>query len=199
MNLESIGGVDYGSKIAGTTVLAFLRGGRIQLLYSERKKCADTFLKENIIHFGLYDIYIDAPLSLPGVFKNPDHFSDYFYREADRHFKAMSPMFLGGLTARAMQLKSELVRFHDSISFHEVYPGGFVRSQKDMIEYYKADLSRCLLIVSEYFNAFDISFEVGDIKNWHAFDALLALYIGLKMQYGQIEGYGNADEGLIYI
>ena len=101
-------GVDYGSKMAGTTVVAVARERQIDLLQSGRKQDADAWLLETAVAQQPDHIFLDAPLSLPGVYRHLPGRSDYFYREADRELQAMSPMFLGGLTARAMQLHERL-------------------------------------------------------------------------------------------
>jgi uncharacterized protein len=87
-------------------------------------------------------VCIDAPLSLPGVFTGLAGCDDYFYRASDRALRAMSPMFLGGLTARAMRLAnhsaSRLARRaaqreheqndeHGHIHFYETYPAEAAR------------------------------------------------------------------------
>ena len=69
---------------------------------------ADAFIHSEAIHLKPRMIFIDAPLSLPGIYWLGNGFRDHFFRQCDKEMNAMSPMFLGGLTARAMRLKAEL-------------------------------------------------------------------------------------------
>ncbi len=98
-------GIDYGAKLAGTTAISFVENNQIKTVQSVRKQNADTFCLDWISRLKPDFIMIDAPLSLPlAYFGKGD---DYFYRQADRELKAMSPLFLGGLTARAMRLANQ--------------------------------------------------------------------------------------------
>ena len=123
-------GVDYGSKLAGTTAISYLEEGKIRILQSKKKEDADQFLSELILRLSPKSIFIDAPLSLPAAYHNKG--TDYFYRKADRDCKAMSPMFLGGLTARAMKLKAQ----HADRNFIEVYPAMLARVVLELGEAY---------------------------------------------------------------
>jgi hypothetical protein len=96
--------IDYGSKLAGTTAVCFEKNNQLHLAQSVKKQDADAWLRQLISTKKPAAVYIDAPLSLPGVYRGEG--SDYFYRAGDRAVGAMSPMFLGGLTARAMQLRA---------------------------------------------------------------------------------------------
>ena len=101
-------GIDYGSKMAGTTVIAYLKSGKLHFAQSQKKKDADLFVENWVAQHQPRAIFLDAPLSLPGVYTEPEAYDDYFYRAGDRLLRAMSPMFLGGLTARAMRLSRRL-------------------------------------------------------------------------------------------
>lgn len=192
----NIAGIDYGSKLAGTTVIAYLDNSmQLHFYQSEKKKDADQFvincLKENEIG----QIYIDAPLSLPGVYTTPKRFSNYFYREADTALKAMSPMFLGGLTARAMQLRSQL----PSVAFTEVYPSALVNELKIDRTIYKKQkehITTMISLLSENFSFIPSSLA---LNNWHQVDALLALISGYRHQKNICIYYGNDYEGFIHI
>ena len=102
-----IAGVDFGSKLSGQTVVAILDNDIIQVQRSEKGKDADDFLLGVLEATKITLVGIDAPLSLPGLYLGNG--SDYFFREADRDLGAMSPMFLGGLTARAIRIRDKLV------------------------------------------------------------------------------------------
>ena len=101
-------GVDYGSKLAGTTVIAYNMGDGIRLERSKKNQDADQMIIDFVAEYNPQVIGIDAPLSLPGVYTGLVGFEDYHYRACDKALKAMSPMFLGGLTARAMNSGHQL-------------------------------------------------------------------------------------------
>ena len=113
-------GVDFGAQKAGTTVISGIESGRLVFRRSKKQRSADKFL---IGFFSKRDpalIMLDAPLSLPGVLRELPEYSDYFYRVADRELSAMSPMFLGGLTARAMKLAAKFTKIGHTVV--ECYP-----------------------------------------------------------------------------
>ena len=124
-------GIDYGSKLAGTTVLAYTEGEEIKILQSQKKQDADQFILNFLKISSPELVGIDAPLSLPGAFRALNN--EFFYREADKELNAMSPMFLGGLTARAMKLSASI-----PIRMVEVYLGALARSKgwKDYFTYH---------------------------------------------------------------
>ena len=109
-------GIDYGAKLSGNTAVVWEEKGGLFCTQSAKGKDTDKWLGELIYSLQPEDIFIDAPLSLPAVYSHSG--SDYFYRRCDRECKAMSPMFIGGLTARAMRLKDTLSEFN----WHETYP-----------------------------------------------------------------------------
>ena len=80
---ENIAGIDFGSKFAGTTAISYFNGDSIVTEQSEPKKSADDFLLRMIESRKFSSIFIDAPLSLPGVYLGQSK-SDYFYRECDK-------------------------------------------------------------------------------------------------------------------
>jgi predicted nuclease with RNAse H fold len=190
-----IWGVDYGSKLAGTTAIAFWDGEAIQLLQSSVKKDADEFLKRNFEIHQPELIGMDAPLSLPGKYRNLPGFEDYMYRKCDREVSAMSPMFLGGLTARAMRL-AEFFEGRNS-QVLEVYPGGLAEELFGHELGYKKKgfLEQWIPMVKEEFNAV----EMETPKNWHQFDALLALRSAMRYTLNQHREFGVASEGFIYV
>lgn len=140
---------------------------------------------------------IDAPLSIPGVLRGLDGFSNYHYRLADLEAKAMSPMFLGGLTARAMELKNQIERLHYSRVI-EVYPKLTANELELDMKRYKKDrgyLRECLVKITEKVNW---SIDQSDFTNWHQLDALLALISTEKFTQNTSSSLGNKAEGLIY-
>lgn len=192
---EKVIGVDYGSKYAGTTVVAMFDNNKVVFKQSKVKANADTFLIELIKIFLPDKVFIDAPLSLPGVYFQPDNYSDYFYRQSDREAGAMSPMFLGGLTARAMQLKDQLS--DANISFKETYPGGFANELKLKEMGYKRNTSHCndIMCFLEDFSGFNVEKNID--LTWHHVDALLTLVSAKRYFSGEHTVLGNPEEGQI--
>ena len=106
----------------------------------------------------------------------------------------MSPMFLGGLTARAMKLKASL----PITEFRESYPSYFIK----VIKEYGADYTKrgpysnviCDKLIEEY------GIVLSDRpSNWHQLDGLACYVIGLRHERGEGQVIGQAGEGLIYV
>jgi len=185
-------GIDYGSKLAGTTCICYQQNGILQIHQSAKKADADLFLYDHIRLTGVRHVFIDAPLSLPSVYKGKGE--NYFYRKADQELGAMSPMFIGGLTARAVKLKNTLES--EGIKVFEVYPGAWVRHNLKEGDKYKKDLDGFIKQVKSIFPALPV---VGDINNWHQADSVLAWVSGYRYLTGQSLSFGNADEGIVYM
>jgi predicted nuclease with RNAse H fold len=190
-------GIDYGSKLAGTTVLAYAQSDRLVFLQSERKKDADAFLRKYLLEIKPAQIFIDAPLSLPLVYRSPDQADDFFYRQADRQLKAMSPMFLGGLTARAMRL-ANIIRSEEPLVFRETYPAYLAKILELPPASYKKDPQFLLPLSEQLSDQFGLEL-VHPPTNWHQFDALLAYLSGLRYQGGVHLVFGNSEEGQIFV
>jgi predicted nuclease with RNAse H fold len=189
-----IWGIDYGSKLAGTTVIASYDGGYIGLASAKKGEDADAFLLAQLLDHPPGKIFLDAPLSLPGVYTQPERYTDHFYRQADRELGAMSPMFLGGLTARAMRLAS-LLRQQD-FQVWETYPAALARLLGLKEKGYKTSqeaLVSCTDLLSKHLN---ISFPTP--QHWHQADALLALASGIRQQQGIGQCIGG-EEGQIWL
>ena len=181
-------GIDFGAKLAGTTAVCFARGQQLHLLQSTKKQDADAWLCQRIEELQPSSVYMDAPLSLPGVYSGVG--SDYHFRASDRAVGAMSPMFLGGLTARAMQLRAAF----PSVPFYEVYPAQMVRLLQALKEFYKKDLPLFLKAMQGI-----LPFPFDELpQNWHQADAALAWFAGWRHQHGEAESYGDAAEGQIW-
>ncbi|MDX1684442.1 MAG: hypothetical protein R3275_04350 [Saprospiraceae bacterium] len=192
MNTYDHFGVDFGSKLAGTTSICIQeKDGSLLFSTSIKNENADLWLEKQIIEFQPSAIFIDAPLSLPGAYFHKN--ADYFYRLADRQLKAMSPMFLGGLTARAIKLKSEV-----SVPMYETYPAGLVRELHLSSIYSKKDKSP-----AEFLNELQLRMALPAIRtepiSWHEMDALLAWISGQRYAEGKSLQYGTPEEGLIFI
>lgn len=184
-------GIDYGSKLAGTTSICFLQDGKLHFKQSSLKEDADQMITTFMQSHSASNVFIDAPLSLPpAYFGNGD---DFFYRACDRELSAMSPMFLGGLTARAMKLKSELES--PSCSFIEIYPT--IRG-KALSETYKKDKLNIENYLSILLEQVEVPFEEAP-KNWHQIDSVLAWLIGKDFLAGKAVAHGIKKEGLIWV
>jgi len=191
-------GIDYGSKMAGTTVIAYVEeSGRLVFHQSAKKRDADQFLLDWAdAQERPAQLFFDAPLSLPAVYTHPDQSSDYFYREADQEVQAMSPMFLGGLTARAMRLARSFQERGWIV--HEVYPGHLARNL-DLKEWgYKKKLDDLPGVLAAFRQKLT-GLPDADPANWHQFDAMLAFCSGWRYQKGRHLTYGNPEEGLIIV
>lgn len=190
--------IDYGSKLAGTTVVAtYEENIPVKFEVSQKKRDADEFLYSLLFDLPPSKVFIDAPLSLPGKYLFPDQFDDFFYRQADRELKAMSPMFLGGLTARAMKLKSRLeLHQHELL---EVYPGGLARVWNLKELNYKKEKKYIPDVVEALQKKYPFPIESKDFHSWHHVDAFLALHIAYRFSTNQHQTYGIAKEGQIFI
>lgn len=188
-------GIDFGAKMAGTTAVAFLEEGKLVVLQSEKGKDADHWLDELLSNLPPSLICLDAPLSLPmAYFETNGGRQDYFYREADKRAMAMSPMFLGGLTARAMRLKAQCSKHN----FYETYPKMLANELNLKALGYKTQfehLSPCWETLSKHFNVASLDSKP---SNWHQFDAILALYTAHRIIQGNAQQLGEKEEGLIW-
>lgn len=188
-----IAGIDFGSKLAGTTVLAWFDGHKVQLLQSAKGQDADALLEKWVTDKQISRVFMDAPLSLPGVYNGEG--SDYFYRAGDRELGAMSPLFLGGLTARAMRLAAGWRRA--GVEVYEAYPGALWKEIGDKALRYKKELAHlpdCLHLLQRNWAVL-----LPEPANWHQFDAMLALTTAVRHQEGMVKTHGNPQEGSIYV
>lgn len=188
-------GIDYGNKLAGTTAICWDDGG-LRFLQSDKGKDADRFILEFINKHYPGQIFIDAPLSLPLAYRD-NTADDFFYRRCDREVNAMSPMFLGGLTARAMRLKRILEG--RNIRLFESYPGGLARQLEKEIpglsEAYKTDLEIFSCLISSFFGL-----TIENLPStWHQADAMLAWFTGLRYEANLHLEIGDSEEGVIFI
>lgn len=190
-------GIDYGSKMAGTTVIAALNEhAQIVFTQSQKKKDADLMIQTWLAAHPIKVVFIDAPLSLPMVYQTPSPEGNYFYRKADQDLRAMSPMFLGGLTARAMRLKANLSL--QKCQLYEVYPGHLAKHLSLPPDLYKKDKSNIPALTKQLVDNF--SLHLAKIpENWHQFDALLAYISGLRFAKQEHLTFGELPEGLIII
>lgn len=198
MENKVLAGIDYGSKLAGTTVLAYsLNGQEVHFLASGKGEDADAFLYRHLLDLRPQLVLIDAPLSLPGVYAKLPGYEDYFFRKADRELKAMSPMFLGGLTARAMQLKDRLSG--EDIHCLEGYPAALAYQLGLVGKGYKKEKEHIYLFLRQLADKNHLKIEAESVVSWHAFDALLALLIAFRIENQAVMVWGGSEEGLIYV
>lgn len=187
-------GIDYGSKLAGTTVITYDVKGKLYQISSEKKQDADQLILDSVEELCPAYVFIDAPLSLPGAYY--ENGEDYFYREGDKKLKAMSPMFLGGLTARAMKLKHQLNK--KNIEVFETYPGALVRSIPNLERVYD---KKAQAVTTELYEAIKSLLNENSInerpENVHQVDSLIAWYSGDRHLKGLSEVVGDLDEGVI--
>ncbi len=191
-----LAGLDFGAKLAGTTAIAWVENNRISVLQIPKKQDADAFLQKWIESHTPQIISIDAPLSLPKIYSSSEKEPDFFYRKADKLLNAMSPLFLGGLTARAMQLKFQILQKYTP-TILEAYPAALARKWKLYELNYKKDLS-AIQPISERIQE-QLPFVLPILQNWHQIDAVLAFCTAFRYQQGLAECFGNAQEGLIWV
>lgn len=192
--MNVIAGIDYGSKMAGTTAIAIVVNGHLHLFSALKNRDADAFISKTLHANKVNLAGIDAPLSLPEVYSGRES-KEYFYRACDKELRAMSPMFLGGLTARAIKLKAALEG--EGVKLIEVYPASTAkRLHLEQFNYKKkeADYVQMLQILQPVlsFNSFD------EPKNSHEMDAVLALHTTVLAADNQAQVTGKASEGLIF-
>ncbi|MDX5320859.1 MAG: DUF429 domain-containing protein [Bacteroidota bacterium] len=181
-------GVDFGSKRAGTTAIAYHENGQIHVLQSIKGEDADKFIRNYLQALQADLLFIDAPLSIPkGLYEDNE---EVFYRQADRQLQAMSPMFLGGLTSRAVLLKKQLQK--KKVKTYEVYPKALVQELK-LEKHYKKDLAAFMEALQEFCP------PLPEVRNWHQADACLAWLSGFRFTNGEASSYGNEEEGMVYV
>ncbi len=187
-------GIDYGAKLAGTTCIALFNNNLIEVSTVPKGKDADTWL-EYLIHQIQPDfICIDAPLSLPAAYYSKGQ--DYFYRHCDRELQAMSPMFLGGLTARAMRLAN--IWKKNNIPVIEVYPKALIqRVHASLLNGYK-NSKEISFFIDELSRYYPVIFPKS-IRTWHQVDAILSWCVGWRIQQKIELRFGNEYEGIITI
>lgn len=191
-----LAGIDFGAKKAGTTAIAVLENEVVVVEQCSKKDDADRWLMEKVEQYQPSIIAIDAPLSLPKIYSDQSVEGDYFYRKCDRSLKAMSPMFLGGLTARAIKLNRLWKR--KGINVIETYPGHLAQRFDKSNLRYKKD-KKHIKYICDQVNLFHNWSLKTPLDSWHQTDALLALSGVYRYSKGLTESYGTADEGLIYV
>lgn len=194
-------GIDFGARLSGKTVVASVVGDALRLDRVPAGEDADAFLERTVQALRPDAIYLDAPLSLPAVYRTAAAWpagdagdagadADWFLREADRALGAMSPLFLGGLTARAMRLAA---RWRAAgIPVHETWPRGVVRTLG--LADYRAQGPDA---AARFTAALDLPLPAPAVADWHEADAVLAWWAGWRHRRGAASVFGREAEGLI--
>lgn len=209
-------GIDFGARLSGKTVVAWLGSDGLHLDRVAAGADADEFLDQTVQNFKPQAIYLDAPLSLPSVYRHagplagrvldaagnnngdvsppaPGPGADWFLRESDRELGAMSPLFLGGLTARAMRLAATWQAA--GIPVIETWPRGVVKVLE--LPGYRAKGSNAAAEFSQQLPALGFPETPPAVADWHEADALLAWWAGARHRAGEAKQFGASAEGLI--
>jgi predicted nuclease with RNAse H fold len=192
---KTIVGIDYGNKYAGTTVICYNSRQRIQFVQSSKNADADAFLLNELAYLQPDLIMIDAPLSLPGVYWLGSDYKDHFFRSCDRELKAMSPMFLGGLTARAINLTKKM----NGTEVRETYPRKLVDILQLPVAQYKDDMQVLGQFTEKLKKISGAEFNEAQITSWHHLDAFLALLSGFRYLEKNDQRFGIPEEGIIIV
>lgn len=183
-------GIDFGARTAGNTVVCERRGSLFRFHRCAKDEDGDTWLRACVEELRPNSIYIDAPLSLPDAYFGRG--TDHFFRMADRQSKGMSPMFLGGLTARAIALSKEWRKL--GIAVHEAYPAALIRQEWDML---KVISGRTIPKHKLRIMAGMVQLPPPDPADRHEADAWLCWVIGERHRSGRATIFGREEEGLI--
>ena len=193
-----LAGIDFGSKMAGTTVICYGKeNDLLHLITSSKNQDADQMILNFVAAHHVNIIGIDAPLSLPPGVLGQD--GSYFYRNCDQILGAMSPMFLGGLTARAMKLKND-IQHQKSIDIIEVYPKAVVKYILDDIFkqlYKQKDAHQLKKFVEILISSFNLELDT-DVYNWHQVDAILAWLSVQRYSNSKSDQFGD-EFGIIHV
>lgn len=192
-------GIDYGARTAGTTVLALYQDKvtPVRFVHTVSGHDADKVILQTLSEVDPSNVFLDAPLSIPMVYKDKAGYQDYFYRKADRDLSAMSPMFLGGLTARAISLGNQIrARGHQ---LFEAYPAGLVKKLKLDEAGYKKAKKNIAIIGKKMVEMNQLKLNVDHLDDWHHVDALLCMVIGLRVNTSKATAYGDEEEGVIWV
>lgn len=194
--MDYIAGVDLGARRAGSTAIAFCKvgGHSVNILHTEKGQDADKFVYDRLTALVPKVIFMDAPLSLPGHYTGQS--DDYFYRKCDRELKAMSPMFLGGLTARAMKLRDKLIR--NGLDVKETYSAQQAKRLELSLLGYKKKKSDIPNVLDRILDVQQWKLLDRENLSWHAVDALLALIGAQRFQDNEHYTFGEKAEGRIF-
>ena len=191
-----IWGIDYGKKLSGNTVICEKKDDYLKYFKAAKNQDADQFILDLMNQHSPVLIFIDAPLSLPGVYHDKTAYDNYFYRFCDRQLGAMSPMFLGGLTARAIRLKDQIEQA--GIEIKETYPKTIAKQFKLKDLGYRQNKTNIEMCTEQINQTSLLDIDKKQILSWHHFDALLALLSAIRYKLDLHFTHGHKEEGLIY-
>ncbi len=189
-------GIDLGNKGSGNTALCFLSKNKLHFKQTQKGEDEFTLILNTIEKYSINLVCIDAPLSLPGVYFDINKFHDYMYRECDKACKAMSPMFVGAFTARAIQLKNLLKL--KNINVIEVYPKKLIETL-NLIAYYPKKKENKIPDKLIRKIKKEITYSFTHPNTPHQLDALLCWYSGFRYLNKKNLKFGNKKEGIIII
>lgn len=185
-------GIDFGARRSGTTALCYDRDGTLHIERVAKGRDADAHVEAFVRAHRPTALYIDAPLSLPAAYRGAG--DDFFFRACDRALHAMSPMFLGGLVARAMRL----CRCLAPVPVYEVYPRAaaqLLRQQYGVTGYRE---TRPQAYAAKLAGTRNLAVATTP-TTWHEVDAWLAWWVGYRHMQGQARAYGDPTEGLVWV
>ncbi len=194
---RTIVGIDYGNKYAGTTVICYNSANKVRFVESHKNSDADSFILSELAFIQPDIIMIDAPLSLPGVYWLGTGYNDHFFRKCDREMNAMSPMFLGGMTARAMGLKTRMNGMGSKLI--ETYPKMLVQLLNLPEGNYKKKNASPEDFVDYLIQPLGVRINKGQVSSWHHIDALLAFYSGIRHLEKRSLVFGAWEEGEVFV
>lgn len=173
--------------MAGTTAIASLSDNWITLTSCPKGQDADAWIENHVLTIQPSIIAIDAPLTLPSGLMGLG--ADFHLRLADRLCGAMSPMFLGGLTARAMAMKATSKGIGIWI---ETYPSWIAKMRSNCL---RTDHGTIMAWLQGIWPTVALPQPVDQ----HQVDALLALSAAEQLRRSTSLRYGDPREGVIII
>lgn len=189
-------GIDYGKKLKGTTAIAFWQNDGVVIRQAGAKQDADKWLLAWLDELRPERIFLDAPLSLPLAYYDPERATDYFYRACDREVKGMSPMFLAALTARAIKLAHTAEE--KGIDVLEAYPVGLAHQLTDGDVLTNKEDTKKQALWEKIAPHFPAPLHEAPTDQ-HQVDALLTWWTGYRYLQNEHRVVGDGEEGLIYI
>ena len=176
-------GIDLGGRTTAKTSISLLAIAEKEVVLFSKEYISNICGKSDSSFIKFVNdldpdvIGIDAPLSLPDFTSE-----NYLYRKCDKELKALSPMTLGEITARAIYLKNN---FTSSYIF-EVYPKTLLELHKINHKGYKRN-SRLQKQIFDFLSEFyDLKFPHFDL-NEDDLDSILAVLILFHYKNGKFE------------
>ncbi len=195
--METWMGIDLGGKSNGNTAACYNENSTLYFVQFGTSKNYHQSLVELINQYPIQTVFIDAPLSLPGVYSGLKGFTDFHKRQCDVRLKAMSPMFLGGFTANAMAFNHQLKT--QGVNTVEVYPKALVEALQ-LKGYSKKLTKKELPALTSQIMAYLTNYTLKAIPaSLHELDALLTWCSGYRYHTQLHKVYGHPKEGRIVV